>query len=71
MGNSDRLLQLINDTIQLSKLDHGETGSTHEEIDLFEAATECCNNLKVNADIEMDSAPGIGTEISVRFPQKA
>ncbi|MBQ6315165.1 MAG: two-component sensor histidine kinase [Mogibacterium sp.] len=49
-ANSDRLLQLINDTIQLSKLDHGETGSTHEEIDLFEAATECCNNLKVNAE---------------------
>lgn len=49
-ANSDRLLQLINDTIQLSRLDHGETGSSKEEIDLYEAAAECCRNLKVSAE---------------------
>lgn len=49
-ANSDRLLQLINDTIQLSRLDHGETGSNKEEIDLYEAASECCRNLRVSAE---------------------
>ena len=48
--NSDRLLQLINDTIQLSRLDHGETGNNNEEIDLYKAASECCRNLKVSAE---------------------
>ncbi len=49
-ANSDRLLQLINDTIQLSRLDHGETGNNNEEIDLYKAASECCRNLKVSAE---------------------
>lgn len=49
-ANSDRLLQLINDTIQLSRLDHGETGSNNEEIDLYEAALECYRNLQVSAE---------------------
>ena len=49
-ANSDRLLQLINDTIQLSRLDHGETKSNTEEIDLYGAASECCTNLKVSAE---------------------
>jgi two-component system phosphate regulon sensor histidine kinase PhoR len=49
-ANSNRLLQLINDTIQLSRLDHGETGNNNEEIDLYKAASECCRNLKVSAE---------------------
>ena len=49
-ANSDRLLQLINDTIQLSRLDHGETGNNNEEIDLYEVALECCRNLQVSAE---------------------
>ncbi|MBP3896936.1 MAG: two-component sensor histidine kinase [Mogibacterium sp.] len=49
-SNADRLLQLINDTIQLSKLDHGEADSSREEIDLYEAASECCRNLAVSAE---------------------
>jgi two-component system phosphate regulon sensor histidine kinase PhoR len=49
-ANADRLLQLINDTIQLARLDHGETGNNNEEIDLYKAASECCRNLKVSAE---------------------
>lgn len=49
-SNADRLLQLINDTIQLSKLDHGEADRNSEEIDLYEAASECCRNLAVSAE---------------------
>lgn len=49
-ANSDRLLQLINDTIQLSRLDHGGTDRNIDEIDLYEAASECCRNLKVSAE---------------------
>lgn len=40
----------VKTAIQLSRLDHGETDSNKEEIDLFEAASECCRNQKVSAE---------------------
>lgn len=49
-ANADRLQQIINDTIQLSKLDHGETDMTNEEFDLYKTASECCRNLTVSAE---------------------
>ena len=48
-SNADRLLQLINDTIQLSRLDNGDMNRSNEEFDLYETALECCRNLAVSA----------------------
>ena len=48
-SNADRLLQLINDTIQLSRLDNGDMNRSNEEFDLYETASECCRNLAVSA----------------------
>ncbi|MBQ4045112.1 MAG: two-component sensor histidine kinase, partial [Lachnospiraceae bacterium] len=48
--NSDRLLSLINDSIRLSELDHKELPRKFTEVDLKEAAEECCSNLLVSAE---------------------
>jgi len=47
--NSDRLLALINDIIRLYELDRKEKEPVFEEIDLFETAKECMEELAVNA----------------------
>ena len=47
--NSDRLLTLINDIIRLSELDHTETGTEFETIDLYVLAKETAQNIQVNA----------------------
>ena len=47
--NSTRLLTLINDIIRLSELDHAESGTEFETIDLFALTKECMENLQVNA----------------------
>lgn len=47
--NSERLLALINDIIKLSELDRKGYPPSFEEVDLFEAARECMDELKVNA----------------------
>jgi len=47
--NSDRLLALINDIIKLSELDRKEKEPVFDEIDLFETAKECMEELTVNA----------------------
>ncbi len=48
--NSDRLLALINDIIRLSELDRKENENSFAEIDLFETAHECMEELTVNAN---------------------
>lgn len=47
--NSERLLALINDIIKLSELDRKGHEPAFEEIDLYEAAKECMDELTVNA----------------------
>lgn len=47
--NADRLLALINDIIRLSELDRKGYESTFEEVDLYEIAKECLDELLVNA----------------------
>lgn len=48
--NSDRLLSLINDIIQLSELDHQELPRKFMNVDLKDLAEECCRNLSVSAE---------------------
>lgn len=47
--NSERLLALINDIIRLSELDRKGHEPAFEEIDLYEVAKECMDELTVNA----------------------
>ncbi len=42
--NTDNLLSLITDIIQLSELDHHELPRTFETVDLYETAKECVEN---------------------------
>lgn len=48
--NSNRLLSLINDIIRLSELDHMETDQTLEEMNLYELAESCVENLRFHAE---------------------
>ena len=47
--NSDRLLALINDIIRLSELNRKGQNNFFEEIDIYEAAKDCMDELTVNA----------------------
>lgn len=47
--NADRLLSLINDIIRLSELDSRGEQIAFEQMDLFEAAENCMELLRVNA----------------------
>lgn len=47
--NSNRLLTLIDDIIQLSELDETKKGITKECVDLYEVALECKNSLDIKA----------------------
>lgn len=47
--NSDRLLRLINDIIRLSELDSIDDLEQTENVDLYALASECVQNLSVNA----------------------
>ena len=47
---SNRLLELINDIIKLSKLDEGSGSVSLEEVDLLDVAYSCANRLEINAD---------------------
>lgn len=47
--NANRLLTLINDIIDLSKLDHNEGEIDFEEVDLYECARECVDDLALSA----------------------
>lgn len=47
--NADRLLALINDIIRLSELDRNGNSPVFEELDLYEVANECMDELYVNA----------------------
>lgn len=47
--NSERLLALINDIIRLSELDRRGREPVFEEVDLYEIASECMEELTVNA----------------------
>ena len=47
--NADRLLALINDIIRLSELDRKGHEPSFNEIDLYEVAKECIEELTVNA----------------------
>ena len=48
--NSDRLLSLINDIIQLSELDHNELPRKFEQVDLYSIAKDCVEDLRSFAD---------------------
>ncbi len=47
--NADRLLALINDIIKLSELDQKDHEPILEEVDLYEIARDCMDELTVNA----------------------
>lgn len=47
--NSERLLSLINDIIKLSELDRKGQDFSFDEVDLYEVARECMDELTVNA----------------------
>lgn len=47
--NADRLVSLINDIIRLSELDHKETLSNFEQVDLWDVAKERLELLRSNA----------------------
>jgi len=47
--NSDRLLTLINDIINLSELDSVDIDIPFENIDLYGIAQNCINSIKINA----------------------
>lgn len=60
--NSERLLALINDIINLSNLDRMTGRTEMEELDLYETVLECSEALKINArhrdvDISFDGEP--------------
>lgn len=46
---ASRLIGLIEDIIQLSKLDEGKTGAEKEEVDLFMLSREICSRLAIQA----------------------
>ncbi len=48
--NADRLLALINDIIRLSELDQKGHDPIFEEVDLYEIAKECMEELTINAE---------------------
>ena len=48
--NANRLLALINDIIRLSQLDNMEDESAFENLDLYEIAQGCVENLRINAE---------------------
>ncbi len=50
--NADRLLALINDIIKLSELDRVDHALEFEELDLYEVAAECMNELSLNAKLK-------------------
>ncbi len=47
--NAQRLLTLIEDIIRLSELDRKERELSFDEVDLYEIANECMENLSMNA----------------------
>lgn len=47
--NANRLLSLITDIIRLSELDNVEAERTFEQLDLYEIAENCVDNLRFNA----------------------
>ena len=48
--NSSRLLTLINDILRLSELDSGVQERPFEDLDLYEAASNCVSMLQFNAE---------------------
>ncbi|MCR5678491.1 MAG: two-component sensor histidine kinase [Agathobacter sp.] len=50
--NADRLLALINDIIKLSELDRVDHGIAFEQMDLYEVAQECVDELSVYAKLK-------------------
>jgi len=48
-SNSDRLLNLINDIIRLSEMDHLDRELNFEEIDLYLLVKDCIKNLEISA----------------------
>ena len=60
--NSDRLLSLINDIIQLSELDHGEIPRKFEQVNLYKLAEDTCKALRVNAQQRNVTLTCIGTD---------
>lgn len=48
-SESERLINLINDIVSLSKLDENSAPAQNEEIDLYEAAEEVLERLKLSA----------------------
>lgn len=63
--NADRLLALINDIIKLSELDRVDHGIAFEQIDLYEVAKECVNELSVSAKLKDISIDIDGKERSI------
>lgn len=64
--NANRLLSLINDIIKLSELDHVDAQEQFEPLDLYEIASACVENLRINAARHMVSLTLDGSPARVR-----
>ncbi len=64
--NCDRLLTLINDIIRLSELDNTTENEGFENVDLYELAKECSENLRVNAGRRKIDFTLSGSECMIR-----
>ena len=64
--NSDRLVCLINDIINLSELDRMEGHIQMEEVNLFEVAMECTKPLSINAGKKAIRFSCIGEACEIR-----
>ena len=60
--NAGRLLNLINDIIRLSELDHNELPRKLEHINLYKLAEDCCRALRVSADQREIALSCVGTD---------
>lgn len=64
--NADRLLALINDIIKLSELDQKEHEPTFEELDLYDVARECMEELTISAKRRNVNISLEGAECEIR-----
>lgn len=68
--NANRLLTLINDTIQLSSLDAGQRDVVMEEVNLYEVMKRCESLLEINAVKHKVTLEMSGDETAVIYANK-
>ena len=63
--NSDRLLSLVMDTIQLSEFDHMDMTRAFEPVDLFSVASECVKDLQSQAEKKSITVSCAGSSVII------